>query len=270
MTQPSTNIEGQGKYVQANGLRIYYEEHGSGIPLILLHGAFGTGWSDWQAIIPALAPHFHVFAPDRRGHGRTDSTSDPMSYRTMADDMAAFIKVLGLEKPLVCGFSDGGQVSLELALRYPGLARALVIGAATDKRRDQFFKTLPQFGFEIDRSGAVNLPYFTEKNPEMLAWLKSAHHAEDPDFWQTHLQQHGAMWRAPLNTRKEDLQKIADPTLILAGDRDEFVPLQGTINLYRRIPGAELAIIPNTGHQQLLRSDGPFIPTILDFFQRHS
>jgi pimeloyl-ACP methyl ester carboxylesterase len=111
-------MEPAGAYIEANGLRVYYEVCGEGEPLLLIHGGTATSQS-WTSHLPAFTEHFRVFAPDSRGHGRTDNP---------ADDVAALIKALGLQRPLVLGYSDGGQIALELGMRYPGLARALVLG----------------------------------------------------------------------------------------------------------------------------------------------
>ena len=116
-----------GTYVEANRIRMYYEAHGEGEPLLLIHGGTATSQS-WASHLPAFTEHFEVFTPDSRGHGRTDNPTGEFGYRMMANDMAALIDALGLQRPLVLGYSDGGQIALELGLRYPGLARALVLG----------------------------------------------------------------------------------------------------------------------------------------------
>ena len=116
-----------GTYVEANGLRVYYEVCGEGEPLLLIHGGTATSQS-WVSHLPTFAQHFRVFAPDSRGHGRTDNPTGDLGYRLMAEDVAASIDALGLHRPLVLGYSDGGQVALELGMRYPGLAGALVLG----------------------------------------------------------------------------------------------------------------------------------------------
>src|SRR5262245_22536541 len=104
-----------GPYIHANGIDIYYEEYGSGYPLLLIHG--GTlDHTMWEQHIPIFAQHFRVIAPDSRGHGRTKNPLDRMTYRLLADDMAALIQALGLDQPFVCGFSDGGQITMEIAL----------------------------------------------------------------------------------------------------------------------------------------------------------
>jgi pimeloyl-ACP methyl ester carboxylesterase len=118
-----------GTYIEANGLRVYYEVYSEGEPLLLIHGGTATSES-WASHLPAFTKHFQVFTPDSRGHGRTDNPTGELGYRVMANDVAASVGALGLQKPLVMGYSDGGQVALELGMRYPGLAKALVLGGA--------------------------------------------------------------------------------------------------------------------------------------------
>ena len=137
MAQAPESPAQPGRYVSANGLQIYYEEYGQGEPLVLVHG--GTETSQiWQAQIPTFAKHFRVLTPDCRGHGRTVNPSGTLSYRLMADDLAAFVHAVGLQKPLIYGYSDGGQIALEVGMRYPDLAQALVVGAASFKVTDAY------------------------------------------------------------------------------------------------------------------------------------
>src|SRR6476660_1981525 len=129
MTAPQHEATQDGHYIRANGLDIYYEEQGQGRPLLLIHGGVLTGDS-WHPYLAAFAAHYHVITPDTRGHGRTANPTARMSYRLLADDMAALVLALDLQKPLICGYSDGGQVALEIGMRYPDLPHALVIGGA--------------------------------------------------------------------------------------------------------------------------------------------
>src|SRR2546425_8453815 len=99
-----------GQYVQANGINIYYEQHGSGEPLLLLQGGV-VSHSMWEKHIPIFAQHYTVMAPDSRGHGRTTNPLDTMSYRLLARDTTAFIRALSLDRPLVCGYLDAGQIA---------------------------------------------------------------------------------------------------------------------------------------------------------------
>src|SRR5262249_4838176 len=138
MTAESSS-QPRGRYVEANGLNIYYKEMGNGEPLLRLHGGIASTnavWADppwgWSAQMPAFAQHFRVIAPDTRGHGRTVNAGGELSYPLLADDVVALIAALGLERPLLCGFSDGGITSTCVAIRHPGLLRALVNVAGYD------------------------------------------------------------------------------------------------------------------------------------------
>jgi pimeloyl-ACP methyl ester carboxylesterase len=153
VTQTNVNSTRQGHYVPANGLEIYYEEYGSGEPLILLHGGTVTSQM-WQPHIPFFTEHFRVIAPDSRGHGHTNNPIGELSYRMMADDVAAFIQALDLKKPLIFGYSDGGQIALEVGIRYTNLTKALIVGAAWYKFSEAYLSSLKAMWFE--GPGVVN------------------------------------------------------------------------------------------------------------------
>src|SRR5687767_3848021 len=127
MTAPEHTETQPGHFIHANGLDIYYQEHGQGQPLLLIHGGTLSGDS-WQPYRAAFAQHFRVITPDSRGHGRTANPTGTMSFGLLADDMVALVQALDLHQPLICGYSDGGQVALEIGMRYPDLPQALVIG----------------------------------------------------------------------------------------------------------------------------------------------
>jgi pimeloyl-ACP methyl ester carboxylesterase len=265
MDQTKTESPQQGHYIKANELNMYYQESGSGKPLILLHG--GTVSSNmWLPFLPAFVLYFRVIAPDSRGHGKTNNPSGKLSYHLMADDIAAFIKALGLTKPLVFGYSDGGQVALEIGMRYPTLTGGIILGATEYKLSEtsiNFFKAL---GFE--RPGVVNIEKIQRDNPELITLLKSEHMGNgDPGYWKTLLKQYSALWLTARDYTADDFHKITEPTLILQGDRDEIVELGQAIEMYRFIPDAELAILPNS------RQSSPNMEILLkivsDFFIRH-
>jgi len=107
---------------------MYYETYGEGIPVILLHGGFET-CQMWAPVIPSFSQHYQVITPDTRGHGRTDNPSELFSFPLLAEDVVEFIDALGLQDPLIVGYSGGGQTALHMAMIYPGLARGYMIGA---------------------------------------------------------------------------------------------------------------------------------------------
>ncbi|HVF99303.1 MAG TPA: alpha/beta hydrolase [Chloroflexia bacterium] len=265
MSQPDLTEIQQGRYVQANGLNIYYEEYGKGEPLILLHGGTATLQS-WREHIPAFAEHFRVIALDSRGHGRTDNPAGELSYSQMAGDVAAFIQALDLTRPLVFGYSDGGQVALELGIRYPDLANVLVLGGTCYKFPKQYFDALKGFG--VERSGIRTVERLQTEAPDWVQVLKAEHgHGDDPNYWKTLMKQISELWWNVQDYEVEDLQKITAPTLILQGDRDEGVDVEQAVEMYRGIPNAELAVLPNARHGDLGEVSNRLV---LDFLQRHA
>ena len=116
--------------MQIGKLNMYYEVHGRGLPLLVLHGGGSTIQTTYGAILPDLARSRTVIAPEQQGHGHTADVDRPLTYRQMADDTAALLRQLGYRKVDVIGFSNGGGVAMELAMRYPELVRKLVIGSA--------------------------------------------------------------------------------------------------------------------------------------------
>jgi pimeloyl-ACP methyl ester carboxylesterase len=263
MTGPSRS----GQMLKVNDLCIYYEEYGSGKPLVLIHGGASTH-SMWEPVIPLLSQHFRVIIPDSRGHGKTNNPQGELSYRLMATDVVGFVRTLGLAKPLICGYSDGGQIALEIGMGYPGLASALVIGAAWYRMTDTYQDFLRQFGFE--RPGEVNFEYVEKTFPELLEVLKAEHMGSgDPGYWKTLLKQISLMFWTPLDYSAADFQKITDPALILMGDRDGTIEVEQAVEMYRLIPHAELAILPNTSHMTALQSKY-FSEVVLDFLLRQT
>ena len=116
-----------GHIAEANGISIYYESHGHGDPLLLLHAGSLTG-DMWQPYLAGFAERYRVITPDMPGHGRSGNPTGAMSYRQLADDTVAFIQALDLREPLIAGFSDGGQVALEIGMRHPTLPKSIAMG----------------------------------------------------------------------------------------------------------------------------------------------
>lgn len=261
----------QGQTVMANGLEMYYEEVGTGLPLILLHGGTAIG-SSWRPHLAALEKHFRVIMPDSRAHGRTNNPGGKLSYRTMADDFAAFAQALGLTKPFIFGYSDGGQTALEIGMRHPDLAGALVIGGATYQFSQLYYDTVNSFSFITN--GLVDTEAIERDEPEWAESLKTEHaQPADPDKWKTLLEQITPLWLTPLDYSLDDLRKITAPTLILVGDRDEGVPVEQAVEMYRTIPQAELAVLPNADHGSAGWLDGGpnplFTQAVAAFLLRH-
>jgi pimeloyl-ACP methyl ester carboxylesterase len=254
-----------GQYVCANGLTIYYEVHGDGPPLILLHGGTLTCRS-WDGHIATLAAYFQVVALDSRGHGKTDNPTGTFSFRAMADDVAAFIKELHLDTPLIVGFSDGGQIALDLGIRYPALARALVIVGAYGRLTESALRWIHAFGIEGPHN--VNVERMERERPSLVRIWQAQHTAQGPDTWKTLIDQISEMWYAPLGYTEADVRGVIAPVLIALGDRDGAIPVEEATYLYRLMPNAELAITPNAEHF-FPDTTHPLFAQILDFLLRH-
>jgi pimeloyl-ACP methyl ester carboxylesterase len=242
----SQNTE-QGTIVQANGLRIYYETRGTGTPVILIHGGLET-CQMWAQDIPFLSMNYMAITPDSRGHGRSDNPTGQFSYPLMAADMAQFIQVLGLNRPFVAGYSDGGQVALEMAIAYPGLARGYLIGGIYNTLTDAWSQMMHgPLGF--DAPGVVDFERVIQWDPAFAQVLQERHDTfHQPGYWKTLLTQISTSWLNPPNHSRADFAKIVDPTLFWCGDRDVFCPLEQNLEMYRMVKGAELAVFPNADH----------------------
>src|SRR5436853_2176593 len=132
-TNQRTEAKGTGEYAEVNGINLYYETHGTGRPLILLHGGLFSG-EMFGPILPTLSERHRVITVDLQGHGRTADIDRPIDVRLMADDIAALIDHLGLDKPDVVGYSLGGGVALQTAARHPDKVGRLVVVSANVRR----------------------------------------------------------------------------------------------------------------------------------------
>lgn len=265
MTDTTPTESERGRFVGANGLRIYYEEHGQGPPLLLLHGGTMSG-AMWQPYLAGFAEHYRVIAPDTRGQGRTRKPQGAMSYRLLAEDTAALARVLGLERPAIFGFSDGGQVALEIGMRFPELARALVVCAASTLTSDSYLASMRHLlGDESDPE--VDTERFERENPEWVAELREIYGLED---WKRMLRELKPMWMTPLSYTPADYAGVVATALVLIGDRDASIPVEEVAEMYRRLPNAELAVIAGADHVGAVYANVALTQAVvLDFLRRH-
>jgi len=240
------NVE-QGTYVQVNDLKMYYEIHGTGIPVLLIHGGMET-CQMWHPFLQFFSDDYMLITPDSRAHGRTNNPSQEFSYALMAADMAGLIEVLGLQKPFVAGYSDGGQTALDMAMVYPGLARGYLIGGIYYCMTPEWQATM-QGLLGFDGPGKVDFERVLHKNPELVQTLQARHdlfHAAG--YWKSFLSQISSQWMVPLNYSAADFAKIVDPLFFFCGDRDVFCPPEQNLEMYRMVNQAEMAVIPNADH----------------------
>ena len=188
----------------------------------MLHGGLSTARLNWENLIPILSKNFYVIAPDYRGHGKTDNPSGKFSYRLMADDIAELITVLKLDRPLICGQSDGGQIALELALNYPELIKAIVISGVLIEISELYVKTLNDMG--LLNPGVVNFELFESSLKEYIPVLREAYSpVYGYDYWKRFMVEISKVWLTPEEFPGEKIRNIVLPVLIVHADHDDIL-----------------------------------------------
>lgn len=256
-----------GQFADVNGIRMYFERSGVGPALLLLHGG-SLSCRVWDPYRAEIASHFDLITPDSRGHSRSNNPPNTLSYPMMADDVVGLIRVLGLDRPLIAGYSDGGQIALDLAVRYPGLARAYVVGAASYQISPEPSEDLRAMG--IDGPGVVDFGKVEQALADFVPIWREHHDAfQGPDYWKRLVVQLSTLWCTPIDYSTSDLVNVRDPVLIFSPDRDGLIPLDQQLDMFRNIPNAELAIIPGANHMTALERPGVFTTIVLDYLMRH-
>jgi len=258
-TDWASGAQGTGHYAEVNGLNLYFETHGAGRPLILLHGGLGSG-EMFGPILPALAERHQVIAPDLQGHGRTADIDRPIDIRLMADDIAALIGHLGLDEPDVVGYSLGGGVALQTAIKYPAMVRRQVVASA-NIRRDAIY---PEMLAQQAQVGAAAAD-FMKDTPMYQLYQRVAPRPED---FPRLLDKMGAGMAEDFDFA-EEVRGLQVPTLIVAADADMAPPSHyvevfqlldgglrdgGWIGEGRPKGGHALAILPGLTHYNLFSS----------------
>ncbi|WP_377352593.1 alpha/beta fold hydrolase [Plantactinospora siamensis] len=248
-----------GRYADVNGLHLYYETHGTGRPLILLHGGLGSG-EMFGPVLPLLAERHQVIVPDLQGHGRTADIGRPFDLASLADDVAALIDHLGLDRPDVVGFSVGGGVALHVAARHPDkVGRA--VAASAYIRSDAVYAEIRGQQGQVNAAAAE----FMKETPMYELYQRVAPRPED---FPRLLDKVGA-WMAKDFDFTDLVRGLQVPTLIVAGDADMAPPSHfvevfalldggqrdgGWMNEGRPKGGHALAIIPGCTHYSMAES----------------
>ena len=254
-----------GNRVQVNGMQMYYEVSGTGDPLVVLHGAY-MNIPSMGAIIPQLAKTHKVYALEFQGHGRTTDIDRPITYQNLADDVAAFMDAVGLQKADVFGYSMGSAAGLQLAIRHPEKVNKLVAASvAYDLRGWQpaFTAMIPQMTVEM----IVQMP-FAEDYKKL---------APNPDGFPALVAKLIALEKEPMRW-EADVRKLKMPILVIAGDAD-VATLEHTVALFRLLggggmgdmgqplPASRLAILPATAHTAVITQPDLLIAFIEPFLK---
>ncbi len=215
MTSESiTKAKGPGQYAKVNGVNLYYEIHGTGKPLVLIHGGLMSG-ETFGPVLPLLAERHKVVVPDLQGHGRTADIDRPIDVRLMADDVAALIDHLGLDKPDLVGYSLGGGVAFHTAAKYPSKIRRLVAASANIRPNAIYPEMRAQQG-QVNAAAAE----FMKDTPMYQLYQRVAPRPED---FPTLLDKIGASMAKDFDYADE-VRSLKVPTLIVAADADMAPP----------------------------------------------
>ncbi|MBO0870032.1 MAG: alpha/beta hydrolase [Micromonosporaceae bacterium] len=224
----SSNDTREG-YLELNGVRTWYDIHGEGEPVVLLHGGLSDS-RESTGNLARLSDAFRVYRYDRRAHGRTPDPDGPLSIRALTDDLVAFLRKVVDGPANLVGYSAGGPVALQVAIEAPDLVYRLVLISTAYEASGMLVTPDPDgqpppaivdmYG-EVSPDGAGHFPVVLRKVAEGMA----------AGPWPT----------------EADLAGVRSRTLVMASD-DDIVSLEHTIALYRAIPDAELAIVPGTSH----------------------
>ena len=200
-------------YADVNGLKMYYEMHGEGQPLVLLHGAFMTIDLNWGKMLPALSKNRQAIAVELQGHGHTGDIDRPLNYGQMADDTAELLRQLGIEKADIMGYSLGGPTTVELAIRHPEKVRKMVVISSPYKRDGWYplvYATIANLTPEAFTGSGL---------PEAYAKV-----APNPDGWATLVEKVKILDRDYVGRTTEEFRSIDAPMLIIIGDSDGVSP----------------------------------------------
>ncbi len=243
----------KGKYLTIQGTKIYYEEYGKGIPLLLLHQGLGS-IENLGGIIPGLSRHFRVIAPDAPGHGRSEQ-ADSLSRDLLAGYCSALIDQLHLDSAYVMGWSMGGNTALLLAANRPDKIKKVISGASNTKSSGltpEGVALKKEYTVEAVKEDKTWLEHYQSMNPQPDKWIK---------FWEDTQK----MWSGEIKVPNDKLSRIDIPVLIIRGDRD-IIKLEHSVDVFRSLKKGQLCVYPNIGHEMPESKSDMLCRVAVDFF----
>ncbi|WP_250253429.1 alpha/beta hydrolase [Chryseobacterium sp. Marseille-Q3244] len=228
-------------YKQVNGIQMYYEIYGSGKPLVLIHGGGSSILYDFKEVIARLENEFQLIGIDLQNHGRSEHRDIPETFEQDADDVAALLKALNVDKASFWGFSNGGNTVMQIGHRHPKIVEKLVVASAFYKRNgmmDGFFEMMNEATFD-------SMP-----EPFKINFLNL-----NPDFSKLEnlFEKDSKRMQTFVDWSDEVLSSIQSPTLFISGDKDVMKP-EHTIAMWRLVENSQLMILP-VGHGTYMMAD---------------
>jgi pimeloyl-ACP methyl ester carboxylesterase len=252
-------------YIEINNATIYYQAYGDDqpdrAPILLIHGSTVDSHTDWDSIAPELARHYRVFAPDCRGHGRSNNPQMSYSFRELADDVAVIVRALGYERAHIIGHSNGGNVALVTLMEHSDIVQTCIPQAANAYVTRYLIEREPKV-FDPERV-ACEAPVWRDEMVKLhgevngkeywrdLLWLTMKEIISEPNYSPT------------------ELERVENPTLVIMGAEDPVnAPDEHAQYIANNIPSAELWIPEKTGHNVHLERREAWIAKVLDFLER--
>ncbi|WP_405856037.1 alpha/beta hydrolase [Streptomyces sp. NBC_01515] len=253
MTVPTSSAR-----TKVNGQEMYYEIHGTEHegrrPLVLLHGGVQTVGLTFGTMLPALSAERYVIAPELQGHGHTADTDRPLTIPDLASDVVALLDELGVRQADFIGFSLGGLVTLEIAVRHPERV-GRIVPAAAQYSQDGIHEEIRTPDFSSPR-----MPGQADFEEMSDAYAAVAPH---PEHFHDFLAKASAAANEPLPWTADDLRAVTAPTLLVIGDTD-FMRIEHAAEMHRLIPDAQLAVLPGTTHMGVMRHK-VLLPLLTEF-----
>lgn len=226
-------LDSTSGYAPVNGLKMYYEMHGKGIPLVLIHGGGSTIQTSFGKILPLLAQNYKVIAVELQAHGHTSDRNTAKSFEQDADDIAALLQYLSINKAHFLGFSNGGNAAMQIAIRHPVIVNKLVVVSSFYKREGMipgFFEGLQHATLE-NMPGLLKTYYLQIRN--------------DQKGLQTMFDKDRERMLRFKDLNDHELHSIYAPTFLVVGDHD-VVTMEHAVKMSHIIPNAQLMILPGT------------------------
>jgi pimeloyl-ACP methyl ester carboxylesterase len=241
-------------FAPVGDIRMFYAVFGQGAPVLLLHGGLANS-NYWSEVIPILVRHHRkVIVADSRGHGRSTRSAQPYSYELMASDAIALLDYLKIDKADLVGWSDGGIIGLDIAMRHAErLRRLFAYGANSDPS-----------GLKEDMDANPTWSAFIQRGRSEYAQLSPT--PKDYDSFRAQIEK---MWAQQPHWSQQQLQQIKVPAAIADGAHDEAIKREHTEYLARTIPGAKLVILPDVSHFGMLQNPQEFTTAVLSFLTAH-
>ena len=250
--QPDAKQDAKARYATVDGLQMYYEIHGRGRPLVLLHGAFSNIDTDFGKLLPTLAKNRRIIAIEQQAHGRTADIARPLTYEQMADNTAELLRRLEIKNADFLGYSMGGAIATYIAIRHPALVRKFVFAGGAVHGPEGFYPEVLEGEEKMKPEDFAGTP-----------WLEAYRRiAPNPRNWPRLVDKIRALDLNWKGLRPEEIQLIKAPALLINGDADVVRP-EHAVQMFRLLgggvpgdlvglPRSQLAILPGTTHVGLI------------------